>query len=67
MANTMPERLCRLVLLSVLLVAGVVGASQDANANGSSREPSANANAGRTHEWFPNQAVRSRPLCYEGS
>jgi len=44
MDNPMLERLCRLVLLSVLLVAGVVGATQDANANGGSRELRANDN-----------------------
>ena len=47
MANTMLEQLCRLVLLSVLLVAGVVGATQDANANGGSRELSGNVNAAK--------------------
>ena len=44
MANTLLEQFCRLVLLSVLLVAGVVGATQDANANGGSRELRANDN-----------------------
>ena len=47
MANTLLERLCRLVLLAVLLVAGVVGATQNANANGGSRELSGNANVVR--------------------
>lgn len=49
MANTLLERLCRLLLLSVLLVAGVVGATQDANANGGSRELSANVGGVGTH------------------
>ncbi len=43
MANPALQRLCRLVLLSVLLVAGVVGASQDANANASGRGSHASA------------------------
>ncbi|MCP9791057.1 hypothetical protein KBZ20_00615 [Vulcanococcus limneticus Candia 3F8] len=48
MANPMLERFCRLVLLSVLLVAGVIGATQEANANSGSRELSTSANTGRT-------------------
>jgi hypothetical protein len=67
MDNPMLERLCRLLLLSVLLVAGVVGATQNAKANGASLGHSSKESALRDQPQLSPPVLQPRPREGKGS